>query len=125
LYTVNYENRKDFNSLLSQEMYITSIPDGTYQVKGRLRKNWFAAAAGEEADPLKVSYVGYPYTYNPDDEEKKNIFGKVTKKGIYGNTDYVTRGFYGPYIGLENKNGRLETELYNIKIPKYSEDAES
>jgi len=106
-------------------MYITSVPDATYQVKGRLRKNWFAAAAGEEADPLKVSYVGYPYTYSPDDEEKKNIFGKVTKKGIYGNTDYVTRGFYGPYIGLENKDGRLETQLYDIKIPDYSEDLES
>jgi len=106
-------------------MYITSVPDATYQVKGRLRKNWFAAAAGEEADPLKVSYVGYPYTYSPDDEEKKNILGKITKKGIYGNTDYVTRGFYGPYIGLENKDGRLETQLYDIKIPDYSEDLES
>ena len=124
LYTILYEPRKDFGSLQSTEMYVTSIPDATYSVKGRLRKNWFAAAAGEEADPLKVSYVGYPYTYNPDDEEKKNIFGKVTKKGVYGNTDYVTRGFYGPYIGLENKSGRLETQLYNIKMPKYSEELE-
>lgn len=124
-YNIEYENREDFSKLQSTKMYITSVPDATYQVKGRLRKNWFAAAAGEEADPLKVSYVGYPYTYSPDDEEKKNIFGKVTKKGIYGNTDYVTRGFYGPYIGLENKDGRLETQLYDIKIPDYSEDLES
>jgi len=28
-------------------------------VKGRLGNNWFAAVAGEEADPLKVSYIGY------------------------------------------------------------------
>lgn len=124
-YNIEYENREDFSKLQSTKMYITSVPDATYQVKGRLRKNWFAAAAGEEADPLKVSYVGYPYTYSPDDEEKKNILGKVTKKGIYGNTDYVTRGFYGPYIGLENKDGRLETQLYDIKIPDYSEDLES
>lgn len=125
LYNIEYENRKDFSKIQSTKMYVTSVPDSTYQVKGRLRKNWFAAAAGEEADPLKVSYVGFPYTYNPDDEDKKNIFGKVTKKGIYGNTDYVTRGFYGPYIGLENKDGRLETSLYDIKIPDYSEDLES
>ena len=124
-YNIEYENRSDFSKLQSTKMYVTSVPDSTYQVKGRLRKNWFAGAAGEEADPLKVSYVGYPYTYNPDDVDKKNIFGKVTKKGTYGNTDYVTRGFYGPYIGLENKDGRLETQLYDIKIPEYSEDLDS
>ena len=125
LYNIEYENRDNFSELQSTKMYITSVPDSTYQIKGRLRKNWFAAAAGEEVDPFKVSYVGYPYTYNPEDQDKRNIFGKITKKGIYGNTDYVTRGFYGPYIGLENKDGRLETSLYNIKMPEYSEDAES
>ena len=125
LYTIDYENRSNFKELQSTTMYITSIPDATYQVKGRLRKNWFAAAAGEEVDPFKVAYVGYPYTWTPDDEDKKNIFGKTTKIGIHGNTNYVTRGFYGPYIGLENKDGRLETQLYNIKIPNYSEDLES
>lgn len=125
LYNIEYENRKDFSKLQNTKMYVTSIPDSTYQVKGRLRKNWFAAAAGEEVDPFKVAYIGYPYTWTPDDEDKKNIFGKTIKKGIHGNTDYVTRGFYGPYIGLENEDGKLETQLYNIKIPNYSEDLES
>ena len=122
LYTINYIPREDFTELQSTKMYITSIPDGAYSVKGRLRKNQFAAAAGEETDPLKVSYIGFPATMNP---EAYLISDKMTKKGNHGNTDYVTRGFYGPYIGLENKSGRLETQLFNVKIPDYAEDEES
>ena len=108
-YNIRYEDNPDINDIQEEKMYVTSIPDSTYQVKGRLGNNWFAAVAGEEADPLKVSYIGYD--------------GSTPNAQHHGNTKYVTRGKYGPYIGLENKTSILKTQLFNIKVPNYNEDS--
>ena len=109
-YNIEYEKQ---DTIEQYKSYIVTIPDGAYAVKGRLKNNWFAAAAGDEADPFKVSYIGYDGSTQIN---KVNGFQP-------GNTEYVTRGKYCPYVGLENNNGILSTQLYDVKIPNYDEDA--
>ena len=109
----NIEYTLQDNDTEPTKMYLVTIPDGTYQVKGRLKNNWFASVAGDEADPFKVSYVGY------------DASTQITKvDGHYpGNTEYVTRGKYCPYLGIEGDVSRLDTQLYDIKIPNFNEDS--
>lgn len=110
-YNIDYTSSDE--EIEPRKAYLITIPDSTYQVKGRLKNNWFAAVAGEEADPFKVSYIGYDASM------------QINKTDGFqpGNTKYVTRGKYCPYLGIESDTSKLDTQLYDIKIPNYNEES--